>query len=314
MILLEGTLLYRTDIQQRMKQDRFRLTANFKLQSGEESLVIDENARIKENNSMFELKLDNNRTFYFDAGTEASKWVQAIKCLMSIQSILRKAPTEHLYVSLSDTYQKLVVLPGNNLCADCGRSDPDVASLTYGVMLCEECGAVHASMGTRMQRFKVPNVQNAKCMIFVEHVMSGVGGNANTSVRTNQTLTQNASRLDRARYIHAKYKQSNSPMFETLPGDLNTAIALTINSNKRQQFNPNAQHRLTSATNLHLYVRENNLDVIALLMFIGADPMIVDEAGLSAVELSIQLDHLEAAEIIAREWQLGHSTSNNTIL
>ena len=296
-------MLYKTEAQQRMKQGQFRLTANFRLQYDGESLAIDENARIKQNNSTFELKVDNNRTFYLDAGAETSRWVHGIKYLMSIQRILQKTPTEHLYTSLDDAFQKLAALPGNNLCADCGRGDPDMASLTYGVMLCEECGAVHASMGTRMQRFKVPSVQNVKCMIFVEHVMSAVGGNANASTRTNQVLAQNASRLDRARYIHAKYKQSINPTFETLPGDLNTAIALTINSNKRQQFNPNAQHRLTSATNLHLHVRENNMDVIALLMFIGADPMIGDEAGLSAMELSIQLDHLEAAEVIAREWQ-----------
>lgn len=310
---MEGTLLYKTEAQQRMQQDQFRLTANFRLQHNDESLVIDDNTRIKQNNSTFELKVDNNRTIYFDARAETSKWVRGIKCLMSIQRVLQTTPSEHLYVPLDDTFQKIVALPGNNLCGDCGKSYPDVACLTYGVMLCEECGAVHASMGTRMQRFKVPNVQNAKCMVFVEHVMSAVGGNANTSDRTNQILAQNASRLDRARYINAKYKQSTNPMFETLPGDLNTAIASTINSNKRQQFNPNAQHRLTSATNLHLHVRENNMDVIALLMFIGADPMIGDEAGLSAMELSIQLDHLEAAEVIAREWQLRHATSN-TIL
>lgn len=310
---MEGALLYKTEAQQRMKQGQFRLTASFRLHYDEGSLVIDENARIKQNDSTFELKVDNNQTFYFDAGAEASRWVQGIKYLMSIQRILQKTPAEHLYTPLANTLQKLAELPGNNLCADCGKSDPGMASLTYGVMMCEECGAVHASMGTRMQRFKVPNVQNAKCMVFVEHVMSGVGGNASASTRPIQTLTQNASRLDRARHIHAKYKQPINTAFEALPADLSAAIALTINSNKRQQFNPDAQHRLTSATNLHLHVRENNLDVIALLMFIGADPMIGDESGLSALELSLQLDHLEAAEVIAREWHLRHSGSS-TIL
>lgn len=298
-----------------MKQDQFKLTANAKLQCDKESFVIDESARLKQNNSTFELKLGNtSRTVYFDARVEATKWVQAIKYLISIQRILQRTPMEHLYTSLADTFQKIAVLPGNDFCADCGGSDPDVASLMYGVMLCGECGAVHASMRTRMQRLRVPNAQNAKCMIFVERVMCSVGGNTNASIRTNQVLSENASRLDRARYIHAKYKQSTNTEFETLPGTLDAAIALTIgNNNRRQQFNPNAQHRLTSATNLHLHVRENNLDVIAVLMFMGADPMVEDESGLSALELSIQLDHLEAAEVIAREWQLRYSTSN-TIL
>ena len=108
-------------------------------------------------------------------------WVQRIKYLISIQSILQRTPTAHLYVPLLDVFQRISTLPGNNLCADCGERDPSVASLAYAVMLCEECGVVHARMGRRVQRFKVPNAQNAKCLIFVEHVMRGVEGNVNAS-------------------------------------------------------------------------------------------------------------------------------------
>ena len=313
-LLMEGTLKYRKETQHKMKQDQFRLTTDFKLQSDVESIVINESVKIKQSASMFELVIDGNRTFHFDAGEETSRWVQRIKYLISIQSILQRTPTAHLYVPLLDAFQRISTLPGNNLCADCGERDPSVASLAHAVMLCEECGVVHARMGRRVQRFKVPNAQNAKCLIFVEHVMRGVEGNVNVIARSNQTLAQNASRLDRTRHVYAKYKRSTGSTFETLSGDLNTAIRMTINSNKRPGFNPNAQHRLTLATNLHLHVRENNLAVVALLMFMGADPMIEDEVGLSALELSIQLEHLEAAEIMAREWQLRHSTSTVNVL
>ena len=56
-ILMEGTLKYRKETQHKMKQDQFRLTTDFKLQSDVELIVISESVKIKQSASMFELTI-----------------------------------------------------------------------------------------------------------------------------------------------------------------------------------------------------------------------------------------------------------------
>ncbi|XP_060079967.1 arf-GAP with dual PH domain-containing protein 1-like [Ylistrum balloti] len=40
----------------------------------------------------------------------------------------------------------LTTIPGNNMCAECGESDPPWASCTLGVFLCERCAGLHRGL------------------------------------------------------------------------------------------------------------------------------------------------------------------------
>ncbi|KAI1292248.1 Stromal membrane-associated protein 2 [Halotydeus destructor] len=44
--------------------------------------------------------------------------------------------------------------PENKYCADCGYPDPDWASYTIGVFLCNNCASVHRSIGVHISRTK----------------------------------------------------------------------------------------------------------------------------------------------------------------
>ncbi|ELR14750.1 uncharacterized protein ACA1_391070 [Acanthamoeba castellanii str. Neff] len=50
--------------------------------------------------------------------------------------------------------KRLLTLPGNRRCADCGAPDPQWASLTFGSIFCIRCSGVHRSLGTTVSRVR----------------------------------------------------------------------------------------------------------------------------------------------------------------
>lgn len=46
--------------------------------------------------------------------------------------------------------QLLQSIPGNQHCVDCGKSNPDWASITYGVLMCLQCSGIHRSYGVQV--------------------------------------------------------------------------------------------------------------------------------------------------------------------
>ncbi|KAG0569778.1 hypothetical protein M758_6G111100 [Ceratodon purpureus] len=45
-------------------------------------------------------------------------------------------------------------VPGNCVCADCGASDPDWASLNLGILLCIECSGVHRNLSVQISKVR----------------------------------------------------------------------------------------------------------------------------------------------------------------
>eukprot|EP00898_Chlorokybus_atmophyticus_P009125 jgi/Chlat1/9213/Chrsp98S08481 len=45
-------------------------------------------------------------------------------------------------------------IPGNDVCADCGASNPDWASLNLGVLLCIECSGIHRRLGVHISKVR----------------------------------------------------------------------------------------------------------------------------------------------------------------
>ena len=45
-------------------------------------------------------------------------------------------------------------IPGNSCCVDCGRRNPDWASVSYGVLLCTNCSGKHRSYGVSISRVR----------------------------------------------------------------------------------------------------------------------------------------------------------------
>ena len=56
--------------------------------------------------------------------------------------------------------EQLRGVAGNGACADCGKADPDWASLNLGVLLCIECSGVHRRLGVHVSKARPMRLSN----------------------------------------------------------------------------------------------------------------------------------------------------------
>ena len=50
--------------------------------------------------------------------------------------------------------EQILVIPGNEVCGDCGAPEPQWASINWGVVLCIECGGKHRSLGVHITKVR----------------------------------------------------------------------------------------------------------------------------------------------------------------
>jgi len=53
---------------------------------------------------------------------------------------------------LNDSITTLIKLAGNDVCADCGQSFPEWASINLGVLICMDCSGVHRNLGVHISK------------------------------------------------------------------------------------------------------------------------------------------------------------------
>eukprot|EP01114_Cavostelium_apophysatum_P019181 TRINITY_DN6106_c0_g1_i1.p1 TRINITY_DN6106_c0_g1~~TRINITY_DN6106_c0_g1_i1.p1 ORF type:complete len:984 (-),score=238.92 TRINITY_DN6106_c0_g1_i1:21-2972(-) len=183
------------------------------------------------------LTKDDNFNFYGETEEEVNGWVATIKSacenvmlghLGAGRSFSVSAadgdPNNPLYSeSSNETYDdvhnnrevlKLLELRANKVCADCGKADPEWASVNHGVFLCIECAGVHRSLGVHISKVRSVYLDHWER----EHIerMKAMG-NARANEINERNLPSNLRRpLEndsieaREPWIRAKYVTSRS--------------------------------------------------------------------------------------------------------
>ncbi|CAB9526216.1 with coiled-coil, ANK repeat and PH domain-containing protein [Seminavis robusta] len=80
---------------------------------------------------------------------------QAVSPAAAELAALRRLPAHQAEVHFPPACRSLVLsLAGNMRCADCDGPRPEWASVSYGILLCVQCGGRHRSYGVQSSRVK----------------------------------------------------------------------------------------------------------------------------------------------------------------
>jgi len=105
--------------------------------------------------------------------------------------------------------EQILVIPGNEVCADCGARDPQWASINWGVVLCIECGGIHRSLGVHISK-----VRGIKLDVWEPEILKVMAELGNSIVNSilevklggREKPGAEATRAEKEEWIKQKYK------------------------------------------------------------------------------------------------------------
>lgn len=105
----------------------------------------------------FEIVTSDQRRLAFVAASveDRDEWVQAIESLIAktlgSQSALSRSGRP---LATRSDLDRLLLVAGNEVCADCGDRNPSWAAINLGVFICIACSGVHRKMGTHVSKVR----------------------------------------------------------------------------------------------------------------------------------------------------------------
>uniref|UniRef100_A0A673M3Y3 Arf-GAP with coiled-coil, ANK repeat and PH domain-containing protein n=1 Tax=Sinocyclocheilus rhinocerous TaxID=307959 RepID=A0A673M3Y3_9TELE len=159
-------------------------------------------------------------------------WIQAVQA--SIASAYRESPDNYYIERLDRTaspsissidsaneprersgrgesiLQRILCLPGNQQCCDCGQAEPRWASINLGILLCIECSGIHRSLGVHCSKVRSltldswePELLKLMCELgnsIINHIYEG-----SCEEQGLKKPGPNSSRQEKEAWIKAKY-------------------------------------------------------------------------------------------------------------
>ncbi|XP_046846323.1 arf-GAP with GTPase, ANK repeat and PH domain-containing protein 3-like isoform X2 [Xenia sp. Carnegie-2017] len=246
---------------------------------------------------------------------ERKNWVDSIeqRILSCLQSNFSGRDKMNSNSSSESDLQPIRLVPGNNVCADCGEPNPDWASLNLGALICIACCGFHRNLGTHVSRVRSLDLDEWPPEI--RAVMLSIGNNLTNSIW--EACSQSASkpqpsspREDKERWIRAKYV--NKEYVRQLPTskfsiglrlieavqkeDLSDVMLLLAHAEKKD-VNEREDDDLIR-TSLHISASKGNLVITLLLIWYFADVTLLDGSGRTALWYARESGSRECEEIL----------------
>uniref|UniRef100_A0A8C1IDS3 Arf-GAP with coiled-coil, ANK repeat and PH domain-containing protein n=1 Tax=Cyprinus carpio TaxID=7962 RepID=A0A8C1IDS3_CYPCA len=146
--------------------------------------------------------------------------------------------------------QRILCLPGNQQCCDCGQADPRWASINLGVLLCIECSGIHRSLGVHCSKVRSltldswePELLKLMCELgnsIINHIYEG-----SCEEQGLKKPGPNSSRQEKEAWIKAKYVEK-----KFLKKMMASEVVVNGGRKSERRWNSRKCRRHNSATNV----------------------------------------------------------------
>jgi len=151
-------------------------------------------------NELVLVSLDSTQwQFQLCSQEEVVEWEKAIQSEI-LNSLCKKE-----VINLDHVRHKI---PGNTNCADCGREDPDWASINLGILICIECSGIHRNLGSHISKVRSLSLDswssfNIKTLETIGNMKANSYWERNMMRGTKPTAK--SSREEKGKFIRSKY-------------------------------------------------------------------------------------------------------------